>query len=60
MAYKGTKVFVSYQHASKNVSSMNVTKKYTFSNSGLGNVIYFSDSSIASSYDSMKGVNITL
>lgn len=60
MAYQGTKVFVSYQHAAKEVSLSSVQKKYTFSNSGLGNVIYFSDTSIRDSYDAMKGVSITL
>ena len=53
-------VYVSYQHAQSSVSFSTVSQAYTFSNSGLGNVVYFSNSTIRSYYDGMGGVSLTL
>lgn len=48
----------SYQHATSNVS-VNNSKDYTFSTAGLGGVINFRSSAIASKYDGMGGVTLT-
>lgn len=54
----GGKVFASYQHAKSNVS-LNNSKNYSISSSGLGSVFLFSGT-IGSKYDGMNGVNTTL
>lgn len=56
----GTTVYTSYQHASKDVSYNSVYHAYSFSSSGLGKVIYFSNSTLRNSYDAMGGVELTL
>lgn len=53
-------VYISYQHAQTAVNFNTVSQAYTFSNSGLGNVVYFSNSTIRSYYDGMGGVSLTL
>lgn len=53
-------VYASYQHAQETVNYNSIYRAYTFSNSGLGNVIYFSNSSLRNAYDGMAGVNVTL
>lgn len=59
-SYTGTTVYASYQHASTSVSYNSVYRAYSFSNSGLGNVIYFSNSTLTNSYDNMGGVQLSL
>lgn len=59
-ALTGTTVYVSYQHAQSSVSFNSVKNAYSYSNSGLGNVIYFSNSTIRGYYDGMGGVSLTL
>lgn len=56
----GATVYVTYQHATKNVELTDVLSQYTFSNSGLGNVVYFSNVNLRNSYDGMGGVHLTL
>ena len=56
----GATIYISYQHASTSVSFNTVKNAYTFSNSGLGNVIYFSSSTLRNSYDGMGGISLTL
>jgi len=57
-AKKSTTVYVSYQHAKKSISLAN-SRKYSFNAGGYGGVFLF-DSSVASYYDAMGGVKITL
>lgn len=57
---KGATVYISYQHASTSVSYSSVRNAYTYSNSGLGNVIYFSNNTLRNSYDGMSGISMTL
>ncbi len=52
------KVFGTYQHAASNIS-LNDSKKYTISSSGLGGVLKFADG-IGDKYDRMAGVNISI
>lgn len=52
-------IYVSYQHAQSNVDFYDVYNSYTFSNNGLGNVIYFSNGTIRSKYDGMAGISLT-
>lgn len=52
--------YISYQHATTSVSYNSVYQAYTFSNSGLGHVIYFSNNTLMSSYDGMGGITLTL
>lgn len=56
----GTTVYASYQHAQKSVSYNSVYRAYSFRSTGLGGVIYFSNSSLRDSYDGMGGVSLTL
>lgn len=54
---KGTlTAYGSYQHATKDVT-LAQSQSYSLSPSGLGGVIYFSNSSIRNSYDGMQGVS---
>ena len=57
---EGATVYVSYQHATQSVSYSSVYHSYSFSSSGLGGVIYFSNSTLMNSYDGMGGVSLTL
>lgn len=56
----GTTVYVTYQHAQSKVNFSSVYNAYSYSNSGLGNVVYFSNSTIRGYYDGMAGVSLTL
>lgn len=56
----GTTIYASYQHAKKSVNFDSVRRTYSFSNNGLGNVIYFSNSNLTSSYDGMAGVSLNV
>lgn len=49
-------IFATYQHATSDLT-LNQSKSYSFSNSGLGNVLYYSNSTIRNAYDGMTGVN---
>lgn len=49
-------IYGSYQHA-KHSTTLNESKKYTLSSSGLGQVLNF-DSSVKDKYDGMGGVNL--
>ncbi len=51
-------VKASYQHATSDVS-LAQSKKYTFGDNGMGDLIEF-DSSVASKYDNTKGLSATL
>lgn len=53
------RVYVSYQHAKVNLTRAQ-SKSYSLSLSGLGNVVYFSDPALMSSYDGMSGVNVSV
>ena len=56
----GATVYVSYQHATTSISHNSVFLSYSYSNFGLGNVIYFNNSVIRGYYDGMSGVSLTL
>lgn len=51
-------VYLSYQHTQSDVTREQ-SKGYTLNINGLGNVILFSNSTIASKYDGMGGVHLT-
>lgn len=53
------RVYVSYQHAKVNLTRAQ-SKSYSLSLSGLGNVVYYSDSAIMNSYDGMSGVSLAV
>lgn len=50
-------VFGTYQHATSSVT-LAQSKSYTFDASGLGNVLYYSNSTIRNKYDGMQGVSM--
>lgn len=49
------KIYGTYQHAVANVT-LAQSKSYTLSSSGLGGVLYYSNSTIRNKYDNMQGV----
>lgn len=49
------KIYGTYQHATSSVS-LSDSKSYTFSQSGLGNVVDFSSRSLRNKYDGMEGI----
>lgn len=49
-------IFGTYQHATV-ATTLSESKSYSFSNSGLGKVLYYSNSSIRNKYDGMTGIN---
>ena len=51
-------VFGTYQHATNASTTLVISKSYTFSSSGLGEVIYFNNPTYASYYDGMNGVSL--
>lgn len=51
-------IYLSYQHTQSDVTREQ-SKGYTLNINGLGNVILFSNSTIASKYDGMGGVHLT-
>ena len=53
--YTGGTVYASYQHA-KSTVTLSQSLDFTISGGGLGEVFYFSNSSIRSKYDGMGGV----
>lgn len=57
--YNKAYAFVSYQHAQANLSRAQ-SMSYSLSLSGLGNVIYYADTSIRSLYDNMAGLQLEM
>ncbi|MGN8773712.1 hypothetical protein [Candidatus Weimeria sp. HCP3S3_B5] len=56
--FSGAKIFEvygTYQHAASPVT-LSQSKSYSFSSAGLGNVLYYSNSSIRSKYDNTRGL----
>lgn len=49
--------YVTYQHA-KTALTLAESKSYSFSSSGLGGVLYYSNSSIRNKYDGMQGLSM--
>ena len=49
--------YVTYQQASSALTLAN-SKSYTFSSSGLGGVLYYSNSTIRNKYDGMQGLSM--
>ena len=58
LSYGHGNVYVSYQHASVNVTRAQ-SMSYTLSGTGLGGVVQFSSGSLTSSYDGMNGISVT-
>ena len=57
----GDVVYATYQHARhSSANTLAISKSYTFSNSGLGNVLYYSNSTYRNYYDGMQGVRCHL
>lgn len=52
----GNVVYGTYQHARNSNITMNGSLSYTFSSSGLGGVLYYSNSTIRNYYDGMQGI----
>lgn len=50
-------IFGTYQHAQGNLS-LSDSKSYSFSQNGLGEVLYYSNSNIRNMYDKMDGVKV--
>lgn len=51
------RVYVSYQHCQSDITRAQ-SKSYTLNLSGLGNVVYYSDSWLMNTYDGMGGVSL--
>lgn len=51
-------LYGTYQHAQSDLT-LNQSKSYTLSSSGLGGVLYYSDSSIRNKYDNTAGLSVT-
>lgn len=51
-------VYGTYQHA-QNSLTLTESKSYTLNSSGLGNVLYYSNSTIRNSYDNMQGISVS-
>lgn len=54
-----SKVYGTYQHSQKNITQTQAMS-HTYSTSGLGGVLTYSDSAITNSYDNMQGVVATV
>lgn len=57
--YSQGHVYISYQHAQADVTRAQ-SMDYTLNISGYGNVVLFSDSSIANKYDQMSGIHLVV
>lgn len=55
--YSQAHAYVSYQHAQNDLSRAD-SKSYTLDISGLGNVVYFSNTTIRNKYDGMSGLHL--
>lgn len=56
----GQTVYGTYQHAKNSNITMNGSLSYTFSSSGLGGVLYYSNATTRSYYDGMQGITMNL
>ena len=57
----GDVVYATYQHARhSSANTLAISQAYTFSNSGLGNVLYYSNSTYRNYYDGMQGIRCHL
>ena len=56
--YSTAHVYTTYQHAQTDLTQAQ-SKSYYFSVGGLGDVVYFSDTTIRNKYDDMAGVHLT-
>lgn len=54
----GNNVYGTYQHARHSNATLAISKSYSFSSSGLGGVVYFSNSTYRSYYDEMQEVSV--
>ena len=53
----GSTVYGSYQHARNSNITLSQAKSYSIKSGGLGNVIYFSNSTVRNYYDGMQGLS---
>lgn len=53
--YPGT-IYVTYQHARHSNITFAMSQSYTISSSGLGGVLYFSNTTVRNYYDGMQGI----
>lgn len=56
----GDPMYATYQHARNSNITLSQAKSYTFKSGGLGNVVYFSNSTVRNYYDGMQGVQANL
>lgn len=56
----GDPMYATYQHARNSNITLSQAKSYTFKAGGLGNVVYFSNSTVRNYYDGMQGVQANL
>ena len=54
----GSHVYGTYQHAKNTATTLAISKSYSFSSTGLGGVLLYSNSTYSSYYDGMGGVSI--
>lgn len=52
------KLYGTYQHAQGDLT-LSDSKSYSISSSGLGNVLYYSNSTIRNTYDNMQGISVS-
>ncbi|MGN1371127.1 MAG: hypothetical protein ACI4XM_02445 [Candidatus Coprovivens sp.] len=52
------KIYGTYQHAQGNLTLLD-SKSYSISSGGLGNVLYYSNSTIRNTYDNMQGLSVS-
>ena len=56
--YFGYDFYATYQHArNSNANTLAISKSYSFSSSGLGGVLYYSNSTYRNYYDGMQGIH---
>lgn len=56
----GSTVYGTYQHASNSNITLSQANSYSIKSGGLGNVVYFSNTTVRNYYDGMKGVSATV
>ena len=56
--YSQAHVFTTYQHAQSSLTR-DQSKSYTLSPGGLGDVLYYSNTTIRNKYDDMSGIELT-
>lgn len=57
--YNPGRIYVTYQHARNSNITFAQSQSYTISPTGLGGVLYFSNSTVRSYYDGMQGITAT-